>query len=179
MSTAGQDKFINELYNNYYNEIVSYCTAMTDDADDGEMCARDVFQQAYTDYNKLISHPNVVGWLKLTARNRVNRYLRERSRRRKYEVHITELSENHLASVEYFDRYDREIFDDFGDIDEQKKEVLSKLTEEERRLYELRFIRNLTFKEIAPLIGKSESATRIRTVRLEQRIRHLVAKMFD
>jgi len=171
--------FFENLYRQYYDPIAAYCTAMLDgDTSEGELCAHEVFSQALIDAKNLMSHPNVVGWLRKTAMYRARRFLREKKKRSVHEIHITEENENYLEAQSVMDEYDTEFYSDKS-IQQMKDEVLARLTGDEKALYEYRFEQKLTYKEIAPLIGLSESATRVRTVRLEQHIRDMVEDMFE
>ena len=171
------DAFINHLYEEYYNPIVRYCTAaLGGDESDGELCAHEVFEEAFRCRDKLMSHPSVIGWLRVTAKHRVSRFLRERQKRSLHEVHITDLSEKYLESVQYIEDYD-EAFEE--DIPPLVEKVLSGLDDDERNIYELRFRQNMTFREIGEALGISESAARMRTVRTELRIRQVVAKLMS
>lgn len=178
MNDEGQNNFIDGLYRNYYNEIAGYCTAILDgDSAEGEDCAQEVFAQAIKDAPKLIKHVNIVGWLRKTAFHRAKRLIRDKSKRKNTEIHITDLSERYVESLQYIEDFDEQFVSD-AEIERLKEKVLDSLTADELRLYELRFTQHLTFKDIAPIIGLSESATRMRTVRLELKIRDLVAKLF-
>lgn len=169
------DTFINMLYEEYYDAIVKYCTAqLGGDESDGELCAHEVFEEAYKSAPKLISHPSVPGWLRVTAKHRVARYVREKLKRQKHEVHITDLSEKYLESMQFVEEYDESFSDD---IPAQIETVLKMLDDEERQIYDLRFIQKLTFRDIGRALGISESAARMRTVRVELHIRQIVAKI--
>ena len=179
MADIDQNNFISKLYSEYYDSIVKYCSAMLDDEyEDAELCAQEVFEQAYKDEKKLMQHPNIVGWLKKTALHRVKRFLRNKSKRIKTEVHITDLSERYMESLQYLQDFDNTFVQD-KDIAAMKDTILNQLSEDDRKLYTLRFIDKLTYKELAPHIGLSESAARMRTVRLELHIKELVSKMFE
>ena len=172
------ETFFEKLFREYYDAVAAYCSAMlAGDSAEGELCAHEVFDQALSDVERLMRHPNPVGWLKKTASHRVSRYLREKAKRARHEVHITEISEKYLEAEKVIDDYDTAFMTD-KTIEQMKDEVLSKLTDEEKKLYEYRFVQGLTYKDIAPLIELSESATRIRTVRIEQKLRRLIDELF-
>ena len=176
MDIAERNNFIEKLYRDYYKPIAALCTVMLDgDDSEGELCANEVFKQALSDADKLVNHPNIVGWLKVTAKNRVKRMLRDRSKKVKHEVHITDVSENYLG--EYIEDFDN-VFEDEHDLESDMQKVFSKLTQDELELYRLRFVQKLKYGEIAKRIGLSESASRIRCVRLELKIKQLVAELF-
>ena len=173
------ESFFENLYREYYDAIAKYCIAMLEgDVSEGELCAHEVFDQALADVKKLINHPNVVGWLKKTAMHRVRRNIRDRKKRAAREIHITDVTEKYLEAEVVLDDYDTAFYSDKS-VQEMKEAVLAKLNSDETALYEYRFVQGLTFKEIAPLIGLSESATRMRTVRLEQYLRGLIEDMFE
>lgn len=176
MNIAERNNFIEKLYRDYYKPIVALCTAMLDgDDSEGELCANEVFKQALADADKLKEHPNIVGWLKVTAKNRVMRLVRDRSKKAKHEVHITDVSENYIG--EYIEDFDK-VFEDDHDLESDKQKVFSKLTANELELYNMRFVEKLKYGDIAKKIGLSESAARVRCVRLELKIKQLVAELF-
>lgn len=178
MKNEAHEKFITDIYMEYYSQIAALCTALLD-GDDAEaaLCAQEVFDQAIMDVETLIKHPNIVGWLRKTASNRVKRALRAKGRRAKYEVHITDLSERYIESLRYIQEYDEQ-YEKHIDIDKEKQTVLQQLLPDEAVLYDLRFVKRLTFKQISEQIGMSESASRMRVVRLELRIKQIVAELF-
>lgn len=183
MSSTNPQEFINNLYANYYKEVVSYCAARLDgDISDAELCASEVFEQAVLDKEKLVNHPNIVGWLKVTAMNRVKRLYRNKTKKSNHEVHITDLSERYIDTLSYIDEFDAHFTNHFIDdkyIQTKKHQILNQLTEDEILLYNLRFSEKLTYKQISIKIGMSESSVRIKTVRLELKIKTMVSEIFD
>ncbi|MBQ9950160.1 MAG: sigma-70 family RNA polymerase sigma factor [Clostridia bacterium] len=179
MNDEVRNNFIDGLFREYYDDIVRYCTAMLDsDTADGELCAHEVFEQAYNDAHKLEKHPSISGWLYRTAKNRVRRLLREKEKRSKYEVHITDVSERYTDALRYIEIYDEEFAEEY-DTELLKTQILDKLDDDERLLYEIRFTHKMTFKHIGKQVGLSESAARMRVVRLEFKLKMLVSEMFE
>jgi RNA polymerase sigma-70 factor, ECF subfamily len=54
---------------------------------------------------------------------------------------------------------------------EEVKEFMKSLSEEERELFELRYVVELPYREIAELLGKSEGALRVATLRIKEKVR--------
>lgn len=179
MKDDAKENFINSLYADYYVQLVAYCTALLDgDESEAILCVQETLGQALKDAEKLSKHSNLVGWLKKTAVNRVKRVIRKKQKKANHEVHITDLSEKYLESLSYIQEYDED-FSALYDPQSDVEKVMAQLNIEERELYELRFVQKLTFKEISKRIAVSESATRMRTVRLELHIKEIVTKMFE
>lgn len=171
------DAFLNKLYHEYYTAIFSYCAAMLDgDEEDAADCTNAVFEQAKKSISTLQTHPNVIGWLKVTAQYRVKRALRKRGKKHKKEVYIDDASERYIDALQYVHDFEEESYNEI-DIEKTKDLVLGKLTQEEYKLYTLRFVNKLTIKEVAAAISLSESATRMRLIKLELKIKEIIAGM--
>ncbi|WP_042461851.1 RNA polymerase sigma factor [Neobacillus dielmonensis] len=74
-----------------------------------------------------------------------------------------------------------DIGNDLGKVLEQKEQVayaLSLLNEEQRKIIVLRLLQDLTIKETAALLGRSESYVKVTQFRAIQKIKDLVKKKF-
>lgn len=169
---ADSDRFINELYKEYFFQICSYCTAMLNGDETAALdCTHEVFDAARKYSQKLQTHPNPVGWLKVTAANRVKRELRKRGIRLRREQSISDITERYLDSLQSpieFDEYDSISQDALNAL---KNDVLSILTPEERTLYTLRFENRLTYKDISLKLNIPTSTVRMRLLKIELRLK--------
>ncbi|NLB61088.1 MAG: sigma-70 family RNA polymerase sigma factor [Clostridiales bacterium] len=171
------DAFLNKLYHEYYTSIFSYCVAMLEgDEEDAADCTNAVFEQAKKSISTLEKHPNVIGWLKVTAQYRVKRALRKRGRKQKREIYIDDASERYISALQYVHDFEEESYNEI-DIEKTKDLILGKLTQDEFELYSLRFEKKLTIKEVAEAISLSESATRMRLVKLELKIKEIISRL--
>lgn len=169
------DAFLNKLYHDYYTSIFSYCLAMLNGDDEAAAdCTNAVFEEAQKNTSKLQNHPNIVGWLKVTAQYRIKRALRKKAKKQKKEIYIDDASERYIAALQYVHEFEEESYNEI-DIEKTKELVLRKLTIEEYELYSLRFEKKLTIKEIAEQISLSESAARMRLIKLELKIKQIVS----
>ncbi len=169
---ADSDRFINELYKEYFFQICSYCTAMLNGDEEAALdCTHEVFDAARKYSKSLQTHPNPVGWLKVTASNRVKRELRKRGMRLRREQSISDITERYVDSLQNpmeFDEYDLMSQDGINSL---KTEVLSILTPDERALYTLRFENRLTYKDISIKLNIPTSTVRMRLLKIELRLK--------
>ena len=170
------NKFINELYKQYFFQICSYCIAMLDRDEAAALdCAHEVFDAARKCVQKLRQHPNVIGWLKLTAQHRVKRELRKRGVRIKRELNIDDYADKLSDPLQYFADFD-ELNNTPEEIESTKDMILSSLSADERILYTLRFQNKYTYKQISMELGLPESTARMRAMKVELKLR---AKVLD
>lgn len=171
MKMTNDDNFVNELYRLYFFQICSYCTAMLDrDEAAGLDCTHEVFDAARKCVQKLKKHPNVVGWLKVTAQNRVKRELRRRGVRMKRELNLDDYADRYIDPLQYIPDFDDPLKTD-EETQQEKDRLLSNLTQDERRLYTLRFQEKYTFRKIAEELQIPESTVRLRIMKIELMLR--------
>lgn len=108
------------------------------------------------------SHSQFRSWVFSVAHSRIVDSLRARARRP--EVEFTAAHELSSASAEHR----------LGDGDPDLEIAMSKLTDEQRSLLHLRFVLELSTKEIARVVDKSEVATRVALHRCTKRLRELL-----
>lgn len=168
--------FINELYKLYFFQICSYCTAMLDgDEAAGLDCAHEVFDAARKSEQKLKKHPNIIGWLKITAQHRVKRELRKRGIRIRRELNLDDYAGKMADPLQYVPDFDDSLKTP-EEIDSAKETLLSALNADERRLYTLRYQNKLTYKKISEELAIPESTVRMRAMKVELKLR---AKVLD
>lgn len=63
-------KFFEELYNEEFDEIVRYVRRMLTDSNAVEDVAQETFYEFYRKRKELVNHPNIHGWLRITAQTR-------------------------------------------------------------------------------------------------------------
>lgn len=75
MSDTERDKFLEQLYELYFDRLVRFCRwylrAYPDLYYMAEECVQDVFYRATKEYRNLLDHPDIKGWLFRCSKNRV------------------------------------------------------------------------------------------------------------
>ncbi len=148
------------LYNRYYDEIFRFIYRRTDhEALTADICSQ-TFYKALLNLRKYkwTGRP-FVAWLYRIATNELNRYFRDQK-----PVFIIE---------------EDKIWESFNEVEilpgsDELIRVFSMLTEEEVHLLELKFFEQKTFKEIADILGLSESSSKMRLYRLLGRMKQML-----
>lgn len=165
-----REEFVRKLYEQYFDVIKKYCLPkLRFDEDAAADCAHAVFDEAAKQYERLAEHPNVLGWLMVTAKHllhkRWRRSARETARNLPLEL-VTALpdSSDPFDAVELPD----------SDIARITEAVLSCLDEREKQFYGLCFKKNLPFPEIAARMGVSEKAARAKLARIKLKLKQRI-----
>lgn len=149
-------KHFEPLYNRYYESIFRFIYRRTDE----EAAAADVTSRVFM--NAIRALPNyevrAVGfgaWLYRIATNEVNKYFRETKKRQ--HLSLEDEKVNLVMTCEEMDDH------------EEKQNILmqlvSELDDDEIQILELKFFENKNFKEIAFILDKKESGTKMRLYR--------------
>ncbi len=139
------------LFGDYYDKIARYASIHIGNRADGEDIAGDVFLKAI---DSLGSYEKrgipMQAWLFKIAHNLVVDFLRQSSKRKTVDIDsVTVRSEESLEKITE------------NNIEVEKvKEAMEELTREQREVISLRFFGELTSKETAAIMGKSDGAVR-------------------
>jgi RNA polymerase sigma factor (sigma-70 family) len=149
-------------------------------ADDTEECISRLYLTVFENYNNYKASPNRTGWLMLTFKNIVFDYRREKYQ---FNVDPEDISEREASLSCGYDENDVifGILTNHAPQDVLICKVLSALTEKERELYDMRFVRKMKHEEIAAAVGVSASGVRRRVSELKAKIRDTVysGKLFE
>lgn len=153
-------EFFDKLYMTEFTQIEKYVRRMLYDNNAVEDIVQDTFFEAYRKREELMKHPNIPGWLRVTAKNKVMKW---EEKQRKYSLDFDFLLDN---SVE---ERNPEV-DDFRmvEIYTAVKEILS---EEELELLRCYYEYGYTSQEIAEKLGISDTCFKVRILRMKQKIR--------
>ena len=170
MSEA-RNRLLAELYEKYYDSVfhvcyqqVGYQARLIPLVED---CIHDAFVAALQYYEAYKDFENPMGWITISARNRVKSELRKK-RFREQPVHLErlakeqELQRNVLAT-------DVERWLDREEASSNLEIILKLLTDRERMVYDAYFEQNLSLKETVELTGISANAVRSAIDRIRQR----------
>jgi len=173
------EAFFAELCNKYFEQIYNYCKKLVKNQeqfmDIVEECAQDAFVEARKQISKLMDHPNIEGWLYVTARNLINNSYRSMYIKKRHEVLFDDNISRTLITDNDFER----IFDGSIDVDKLSREILKKLTENEYELYTDYYKSHMSIVQLSQKHDVSATAITTRIYRLKKKIRKLVHDHFE
>ena len=138
------------------------------DNSDLDDCISEVYLIALKNKNKLEKHPDVKGWLNLTAKNVAKRFIKSRFIELAY--HIKQ-SEDEIAPTRFEETLENE------ERYEELMVILQKsLKSVEYKLYELKFTKNYSNEKIAEMLNIKRRTVDKRIERLRDKIRHIIEK---
>lgn len=159
-NTLEQD--IEEIYNKYYDLVFAHIFCKCHNKSLAEEIAQETFYIATKEIKNFRNDCKIELWLRKIARNL---WYKELKRMKKAKIISMDTE---IGEIE--DKYDME--EDFIES-EQKAEMyneIDKLDDTRKELMYLKLTKGLTFKEIAPVLGKSENWTRVTFYRCKEEI---------
>ncbi len=160
---------LQECYNEYRIKLFNYCLSRLDGSREA---ADDCVQEAFiVFYNKLLDgeeFENPRAFLYRTADNFVKRQKQKAASELKHRVPLEEAADIGITDDEYNERLD------LIDYEECAKILLNLLTDEEKQIYDLRYIQKIGVEEIAERLGVSRPAASMRLMRLRNKIKDMV-----
>jgi RNA polymerase sigma-70 factor (ECF subfamily) len=139
------------LYTEYYDKIAHYASCHIGSKTDAEDIAGEVFLKALESLGSYEKRGiPMQAWLFKIAHNLVVDYLRKMSRRKTVDIENIKIASD--ESPETTAEVNIEI--------ERVKKAMEQLTREQREVLSLRFFGELTSKETAAIMGKSDGAVR-------------------
>ncbi|MEE4354239.1 MAG: RNA polymerase sigma factor [Desulfatiglans sp.] len=155
---AGQRLAFHRLIDRFENDIFRMIFYRVRSRMDAEDLTQDVFLRAYNHLHRLKNRERFKSWLYSIALNQVRDFLRKKRRRSLFGMTVE--SEESLPPPEGrgsdrgMDAMWRRDF--WKNIDE----LLKRLPKMEREVFSLRFLDQLSIKEVAEVLGKSESTVK-------------------
>ena len=163
------DALLQECYNEYRIRLFNYCLSRLDGSREA---ADDCVQETFiVFYNRLLDgeeFENPRAFLYRTADNFVKRQKQKEATELQRQVPLETAAEIGVTDDEYFARFDR------IDYEECAKNLLNLLTDEEKQIYDLRYIQKIGVEDIAEKIGISRPAASMRLIRLRNKIKEMV-----
>lgn len=154
-----------------YRRIYNYILAMTGNVDNAQDIVQDTFLIAYQKGSDFLKHENKTGFLYKTAHNLVM----ENSRKFQKEI-LPGDDQLDLRDVDVFDKILKEHYDNVDEM-KYKAYVLSGLNENEKYLYEEYYVKKRKMREISKDMLLSETALRMKYVRLRRKIKKAVGEL--
>lgn len=141
-----------ELYSKPLYTIIRRMVLNHEDADD---ILQNVFLKAWRSIDDFRGDSKLYTWLYRVTYYETLNFLRSKSRKSKYEVSLSEENQHLLDNLEadiYFD----------GDAAEKKfQKAVSKLSENQREVFLLRYYDEYSYKEISEMTGKLETTLKV------------------
>lgn len=166
------------MCNKYYDRIYLFCNKLVkgqEFLDFAEDCTQNTFLEAQKQISKLRTHPNIEGWLYVTARNLINNSFRNMYVKKKHEVIMNE--DIACTSIE-LDNELEEFYNSTVDLDTLCFEVLSKIDEDEYHLYIDYYKRKMGITDLAKKYDVSATAMTTRIYRLKKKIKTIAHDYF-
>lgn len=159
---------LQECYNEYRIRLFNYCLSRLDGSREA---ADDCVQETFiVFYNKLLDgeeFENPRAFLYRTADNFVKRQKQKDAVESKRSIPLDD-AENIGVTDEYLSRLD------LIDYEKCAKILLNLLADEEKQIYDLRYIQKIGVEEISERLGISRPAASMRLMRLRNKIKDMV-----
>lgn len=139
--------------------------------EDIEDCVQEVFVVAVKRLDELRGHPKLIGWFTVVAKNIAMKH---------NEKFLTEKHVNDKAFDDCPDTFcvEEQVVEDimFAELIKQDvlNTVLNTLESEEKKLYNLRWVQHLRYKEIEEALALSSGAVKSRILRLRRHIEEII-----
>lgn len=150
---------IEDLYGQFYKEMVTYCTAMTKSKSSAEDLVQETYIRAFTHWADLedLSRGQCRAWLYKTARNLFIDQVRKQSRE-------TPTEEEQLALASFEEDLSQAAV----------AQLIAQLPETERALFSLRYFEGYNSKELGELFALPPATIRSRLASAKRRLREWV-----
>lgn len=171
--TINKKKYINaqiqECYDKYRIKLFNYCLSRLNGSREA---ADDCVQEAFiVFYNKLLDgnqFEDPKTFLYRTANNFVKRQKQKDARELKHQVPLESAEDISVTDEKYDERLDLIDYDMFA------KMLIEVLSDEEKELYNLRYVQKIGVEEISEKIGISRPAASMRLMRLRNKVKDMV-----
>lgn len=163
------DALLQECYGQYRIKLFNYCLSRLDGSREA---ADDCVQEAFiVFYDKLLEgeqFENPRAFLYRTADNFVKRQKQKVAEEQRRRVPLEEAADIGVTDNEYTERLA------LIDYEECAKLLINLLTDEEKQIYDLRYVRRIGVEELAERLGISRPAASMRLMRLRNKIKDMV-----
>ena len=146
------DKLNEDIYNKYFNIVYKYILKIAQNESIAEEISQETFYKAIKNIHEFKGNSNIVTWLCTISKNI---YYTEYNRNKK-NISFSELQDNVLKNTDSLD----EIVIKNEEKEQLHKEI-KKLDAITQKVILLRITEELSFKEIAALLNKSENWARV------------------
>lgn len=159
MDKETKDKFFNELMEKAYDKIFTFVSRGSSDMEFAQDVVQETFYEAYRKIDILMEHPNQMGWLYSTAKNKKMKLGKKRG-------DIYRLHEDYEENLETENNGE----EDFGEV-ELAETIKKSVSEEEYQMLRDYYLNGYTSVEVADKYGIDRGAIRMRMSRLKKRLK--------
>ncbi len=160
---------INELCSLYYRDIYRYCLYYIDDPTDAQDIAQETFKSLLESSEKLEDY-YMRAWLYDVAYKKSKHFLRDNQKEQNRIAFGNNIDSAECASTYSLDdelekaEFPPEV------IEKKADEIIDKLSEKDRKLFEDVYIQRKKYKQIAKEADSTEKAVGVRVLRLRKKI---------
>ncbi len=156
------------LYNRYISRVFRYIFHRLNNHEDAEEITSQTFLAALEGMDRYEHRGSFISWLITIARNKLHDHFRRQHPQYELGEEICATGKTDPLGVVIENEQNRHLID-----------LISALPLEEQELLRLRFVAELTFTEIAALLGKNESAVKKKIYRIILRLQDQVEVNHD
>ena len=160
MDKETKDKFFDELMKNTYEKIYMFVAKGCSDKDFVEDVVQETYYEAYRKIEILMEHPNQMGWLYTTAKNKKMKLGKMRSEQSLAEVEFDDIKTDTIEAKE--NAYDEiELTETFK----------ASISEEEYEMLRDYYLNGYSSVEVADKYGVDRGVIRMRMTRLKKKLK--------
>lgn len=178
--TEDQDRFIEDLYKEYFNDLLLFCRRMyveanvADPAGEAENCVHEVFMKAYKEHEKLIKHPDIERWLFKACvyeiNNVKNKYWR-RDKRHEHDLTVYQ-DEKHSEKPDFADPLDSiKKFEEDESFQDVKDRLYQALMNNQRTTFDEFYVKGESIKQINEKFGIPIGTIKSTLMRIRNRLK--------
>ncbi len=170
-NTKNTNRILSECFEEYRIKLFNYCLARLDGArEDADDCVQDSFVVLQQKLNSGEKIENPRAFLYRTADNFVRRKKEEKAKAMQRNVPLEYAEGLFPVGADYLKAVDK------TDYDLLAEELINTLTDDEKVLYDLRFVRRAAVNDIAAMLDISPAAVSMRLKRLKEKVKMKVCE---
>lgn len=163
MDRETKEKIFRELYEGTYRKLYTFLSRKQMNPDYVDDVVQETFLEAYNKIELLAEHPNPMGWLYLTAKNKMLKIMSEQKE-------ICTLDDGPIEFVE-----DTRVgAAEYKDI-EISETIRNSVSGEDYEMFRDYYVNGYTHTEVAEKYGLSESSVRMRMSRMKKKLKNNIA----
>lgn len=165
----GERKATEEIYEKLVGKVFGFCMNRVRQRDIAEDLTQDIFLKLIDNVGTFDKkRGNFYVWFWRLARNTVVDHYRRRK-----ESSFIDVGDENVERVVYEEKFSLDVKFEL----ERLGNFIGELSEEEKSFFELRYVSELSYGEIAEILEKSEGALRVMGVRLRKKIKEKFHKI--
>lgn len=173
---TGEDRFYEEIYNRYADKVYGKCILMVQDLTVAQDLAQDILIKAFMKLYTFKGHSTFGTWLFQISYTHCIDYLRKHKK-----IHTQKLEDE---NTNYLDSnsttFDEISLDELFETKlEYVKKIIHELKAEEKSMVLMKYMDNMTVKELAKMFNTTESAIKMRLLRTRDKIKRRYYKIHN